>query len=270
MHPISLDHTSLFPASPLTLIELAAENGCPMVSLRNTAPRHWDLMSDAALRREVRAHCERFNVRVLGISAIWVGANAPALDFRAQLEASADLRADNVVFLSDEPDAARRQAVFMRVCEQADTFGLGVAIEHLPYSAIKTLQDAVALIEPARRERFGARAGLLADVLHLYRSGGKIADYSAVKPEWFLHAQICDGRLAADPDPARLLEEARFQRLAPGEGEFALVEFLRALPDGLPVGIEVPLRAEAQRGVSLADRARRIVAATRQVMARAG
>lgn len=270
MHPISLDHSSLFPASPLTLIELAAENGCPMVSLRISAPRHWDLVSDAALRRDVRAHCERLNVRVLGISAIWVGADAPVLDFRPQLEASADVRANNVVFLSDEPDAARRQAVFLRVCEQADAFGLGVAIEHLPYSAIRTVQDAVALIEPARRERFGSRAGLLADVLHLYRSGGTVADYAVVKPQWFLHAQICDGLLAFDPDPARLLEEARFQRLAPGEGEFALADFLRALPDGLPVGIEVPLRAEAQQGVSFADRARRIVAATRRVMARAG
>jgi sugar phosphate isomerase/epimerase len=230
------------------------------------AAPHFDLLNDAPLRRSVRSLCEATGVGVVNTSSIWLDAKSNCADQRLLIERSADLQARNIVLLCDDSDAARRTDAFMGVCEEAASAGLGVAIEHVPFSSIKTVQDAAAMIRAARREHFGRRAGLLADVLHLYRSGGKMEDYRQVNAEWFLHAQICDGPLAFDSDPKALLDEARFERAVPGEGQFDLAAFIRALPDGLPVGIEVPQRALAAQGVSAQERARRIVDATRTLI----
>lgn len=55
--------------------------------------------------------------------------------------------------------------------------------------------------------------------------------------------QLCDAPAQAPPADA-LVVEARTRRLLPGEGELALDALLDALPDGIALGIEVPLAGQ--------------------------
>jgi sugar phosphate isomerase/epimerase len=63
------------------------------------------------------------------------------------------------------------------------------------------------------------------------------------------------------------MEEAMYERLAPGEGELPLRDIIRALPDGLVIELEVPQRSLALAGVSPIDRLRPCVAAARRILA---
>jgi sugar phosphate isomerase/epimerase len=64
---------------------------------------------------------------------------------------------------------------------------------------------------------------------------------------------------------AEISEEARYERLVPGQGGLALQAFLQALPDGIPLGLEVPMRRLSQT-VSAVDRAARALRAAKEVV----
>ena len=53
--------------------------------------------------------------------------------------------------------------------------------------------------------------------------------------------------------------------MVPGTGEFPLREWIAALPADLEIGLEVPMIAELQAGVSVRDHAARVVAAARDL-----
>ena len=102
------------------------------------------------------------------------------------------------------------------------------------------------------------------DALHLARSGGSPAAVAALPPERIAYMQLCDGPVEAPPleDLAR---EARNDRLSPGEGQLWLDEVLDALPDGIPISVEVPRSIDAsrsakERAVLAGDAARRYLA----------
>jgi hypothetical protein len=59
------------------------------------------------------------------------------------------------------------------------------------------------------------------------------------------------------------------QRMIPGEGSFALIDFIRALPPEKIVGVEVPLKNLAEAGIPVEERARRAIAGTRYVLEQA-
>jgi hypothetical protein len=60
-------------------------------------------------------------------------------------------------------------------------------------------------------------------------------------------------------------EEAMYERMAPGDGELPLAEFLAAVPPDVVVGLEIPMRSLAEAGVGPMDRLRPCVAAARQL-----
>jgi sugar phosphate isomerase/epimerase len=64
------------------------------------------------------------------------------------------------------------------------------------------------------------------------------------------------------------VEEALDERLLPGEGELPLVELLEALPEGIPISVE--LRSKALRNGFAPDERSQVVAdATRRLLSRA-
>lgn len=58
-----------------------------------------------------------------------------------------------------------------------------------------------------------------------------------------------------------------YERMVPGTGELPLRDMLAAVPAGVVVGLEVPMRAAAEAGESAADRLRPCVEAARGLMA---
>jgi sugar phosphate isomerase/epimerase len=132
-------------------------------------------------------------------------------------------------------------------------------LEFIPYSVLGTLAKAHDFIVAAAP----ADAGLLIDALHLSRSGGQPADIAAYDPALFSYVHLCDAPKAR-PAVERNRDEARYNRLYPGEGELWLDAFLDAFPPDTPVAVEAPQAAFAH--VPAAERARLAGAATRRLL----
>jgi sugar phosphate isomerase/epimerase len=79
------------------------------------------------------------------------------------------------------------------------------------------------------------------------------------------YVQLCDAR-AEIPPLQDMLQEARHDRLYPGEGELWLDDILDAMPLGIPISIEVPRIIHAN--CSVRDRAKLAGDALRLYLAR--
>jgi sugar phosphate isomerase/epimerase len=148
------------------------------------------------------------------------------------------------------------------VADLAGDVGLEVVVEFMPYSQTKTLGDALRLVTETGRPN----VKLLLDSLHLFRSGGTVAEVAAVDPRYFGVVQLSDAPALA-PDFENLRAESIGNRLVPGTGQLPLHELLAALPDGLPVSLEVPCAAVAE--LSYLEQARYVLDGFRRFMGEA-
>ena len=76
-------------------------------------------------------------------------------------------------------------------------------------------------------------------------------------------------KAAQVPMPAVIdndMEEALYERRAPGDGDLPLAAFLAQVPGHVPVGIEAPVRSEAEAGVPPRERLGRAVAQARALL----
>jgi sugar phosphate isomerase/epimerase len=103
--------------------------------------------------------------------------------------------------------------------------------------------------------------GILVDTLHVIRSGGGAATLAELDPKLIGSVQLCDAPLAKAPELS-ITDEARTDRLPPGEGELPLHAMLDALPESIPLAVEVPLTRRYPNLAPL-ERARRVCVATR-------
>jgi sugar phosphate isomerase/epimerase len=137
--------------------------------------------------------------------------------------------------------------------------GVRVMLEFIPYSHIRSLAQAVALLADVGP----ANAGVLVDALHLSRSGGSPADLAQYDPALFSYMHLCDAP-AIPPGPEGVRPEAREGRLYPEEGGLWLADFIRAFPKDTPIAIEAPTARRA--GLPPAERASLAASGTRQLL----
>jgi sugar phosphate isomerase/epimerase len=162
--------------------------------------------------------------------------------------------------LTNTEQAATALALFAR---EALEFGLVPSLEPISMGATRTLEEAALLV----RQSGSANVRIAVDVLHVMRSGGSLDPLGTLDPSLVGYAQICDGPATiADEE---IGEEAGYNRMAPGEGDFPLAEFVSALPPDTVIGVEVPMRGLRERGVSPRDRAALAMSATRLIQERA-
>jgi sugar phosphate isomerase/epimerase len=164
-----------------------------------------------------------------------------------------------VIVSGNDPDHGRLAENFSRLCAAANLREVRVMLEFNPYSRIRSLAQAVALladIEPAN-------AGVLVDALHLSRSGGSPADLAQYDPALFSYMHLCDAP-AIPPGPDGVRPEAREGRLYPGEGGLWLADFVKAFPRDTPIAIEAPSARRA--GLPPAERASLAASGTRQLL----
>jgi sugar phosphate isomerase/epimerase len=109
---------------------------------------------------------------------------------------------------------------------------------------------------------------LLIDAMHFFRSGGTAAELAALDPQLIGYAQLCD--VPRKPIVQDYMKEAMFGRMVPGSGELPLAEFVRALPRDVPIGLEIPMLAQAESGISPYDRLLPAVVAAKALMRSAG
>jgi sugar phosphate isomerase/epimerase len=161
-----------------------------------------------------------------------------------------------------EPDSNCALEQLTTFADMSSARDLRVTLEFLPGLPIGDLAAAVAAVRAVGRAHFQ----LLLDAMHVFRSGANIAQLAALDPALIGYAQLCDvpwiSRLASYAD------EARHERLPPGEGELPLADFVSVLPRDLIVGLEIPMLGRAERGMSPHDRLTGCVAAARNLLAR--
>jgi sugar phosphate isomerase/epimerase len=151
-------------------------------------------------------------------------------------EGARALGASRVLASGDDPELEVVAGRFADLCDFAARFDMAVDLEFMRFREIKTIEQAARVVTLANRRN----GFLIVDALHLFRSGGTLASVEATPAALISGVQLCDAPVMAPPD-AELANEARQDRLPPGEGELPLLELLqRVCPDTL-LSVEVPL-----------------------------
>jgi sugar phosphate isomerase/epimerase len=255
------------------IVAAAATAGFDAVTLRLLDPRsgdHGHLVGDPTARRALRRRMDGEGVALLDVEVARLRPDTETNTLVPALEAAAELGARHVVTLCEDPDEERFLVNLLHLDQLCSERDLACVLEFMPFSECRSFEDAVRVVQRARA--VGAiGVGVLVDPLHLRRSGGdpeQVASYAAAAPELFPYLQLCDAPSAA---PAGGLAEVRHEavtsRLLPGDGELPLLALLDALPAGVPLSVETPVRAlemldDVTRASAAFDACRRLLSGT--------
>ncbi|MDN0075161.1 sugar phosphate isomerase/epimerase [Crenobacter sp. SG2303] len=265
---LSLAALTVLELSPPDMVSCAAEAGYSHIGLRllpatPTEPQH-DIVGDTPLLRETLARLADTGVAVSDIEILRLKPETCVADFLPVLETGARLGARDVLVAGNDADPVRLADNFARLCELGAPLNLAMNIEPMPWTEVRNLKDAAALLASANRP---ANAGVLIDAIHFDRAGCRIEEIAELPEGVLRYAQLCDAPADKPRDIDELLLQARAERMTPGEGGLKLAELLRALPATLPLSIEVPQAALA-RTVGAVERARRLREASERLLER--
>jgi sugar phosphate isomerase/epimerase len=228
---------------PPHLIALAAEAGFRAVGIRLCPPMPggvaYPLRAGSPELRETRRLMQALDVEVSDIEVVRIAPDTNVRDYAGAFEAGAELGARRVCINIDDPVRARVIDRLGALCDLAAPFGLTLDVEFMIWRPIARLEDAVDVVKAVEK----TNACVLVDALHLIRSGGTVAAVAALDPAVIGGVQLCDAPLASPPTSG-IIDEARGNRLLPGEGELPLRELLAALPKDVQISAEVPLARE--------------------------
>jgi len=264
---ISIDFISVMGMPPVDFVELTARLGVrqiglasrPIVSNPHGYPE-WSLLDDVPMQRAVRDALAANDVSValgegfLIMPGADIAVSAPLFDLMAFLGA------ERVNVACIEPDRARNFDQIAQFAAMAAERGLKPVLEFAPIMSVTDLPMALDAVAHAARPGFG----VLIDALHLARSGGTVADVAALDPALIGYVQLCDG--PADWTMDSYMDEARFNRLCPGEGAFPLAALVAAVPGDVPLGLEIPMQSVAEAGIGPAERLAPSIAAVEAML----
>lgn len=268
MHRLGIEQLSAFSLPPVDFVNLAADLGCSCISAGLTGlgynPQNYppfSLREDVAMRREMIAAMRDRGVAIsLGEGCI-IRPGSDIRDTAADMDIMLELGVERLNTVSMDPDRGRTFDQLAIFAEMAAERGMVSTIEMCPVLTINNLAEAVAAVRHVGRADFR----LLLDAMHLGRSGASGADVAALDPAMIDYFQICDA--PRTPSEPNYMLEATFERMAPGDGDMPLRDYLAALPDGVVVSLEVPLKTQAEAGIGPAERLRRPLDAVRALLA---
>ena len=265
--PLALCHFTAVEVEPPAFVDLAARAGFAAVSLMIQFPRAYrpgfPMTGDTRMRRKTRQRLDATGVTLFDAATCRLEPDTGLEDFRAMVETAAYLGARRVDVNGNDPDASRLTDQFAALCALCAEHGLGVGIEFMMSTQVRTLADALALIE-----RSGAgNAAVTVDALHLARSGGSPQDVAALDAAQIAYVQLCDG--PAQPPGPGYAREAAAERLLPGDGDLPVQALVDAVGPDVMLGVEAPSRRRAEQGipadvfaVQAMDAVRRLLRAT--------
>ena len=261
----SLAYLTSEPFSAPESISLAARLGYAAVGVRilPAAPGGsvQDLIADKAGLRETVARMKDTGVSVFDVEIVRINENFDVKAYAAFLEVCGALSAKAILVGGDDRDEARLTANYARFCEAAAPYGLTADLEFMPWTGARDAQAATRIVRAAGQPN----GGVLVDTLHCARSSTTVDDIAAIPREWLHYAQICDAQGQLPVTFEQLIHTARTQRFLPGEGSINIRGVFDALPDTLPVSVEIPsVPVKAEIGVE--EFARRALAASKAVL----
>lgn len=267
MGRLGIEFISVFGMPPAQFAELAADLGCETISL-GLAPLDCNphgypayALQDRAVQDELTAVLRDRGVALALAEGFFVMPGRDVSGFAADMDLVQKLGAERVNTLALEPDAGRCLQQFARLADMAAERGMQAMLEFIPGTVFGDIDSASEAVRQVGRPNFK----LLVDTMHLARSGGTAAQLAAIDPGLIGYAQLCDVPLSRSD--MSYGDEAKYERMVPGEGELPLLDYLKALPSDLTIGLEVPQRTLAEAGVGPHDRLGRCVAASRTLLA---
>ena len=259
---LSLDSLTLTDAQPQDVIRAAAAAGFDVCSLWIQAPA---LYPSSLLSPDKEKECAAIladtGMEVVALEVFDLYAKDCIEAYKPQLELGARLGGKVALTINySNPDRSQASEILALFAEAASQFGLATNLEPVAGGKSQTLAEAADLIRVS-----GADVGICFDPHHLIRSGGGLADLKAVEPGLIRYVQVCDGPVPQPPEIAA--SEAVGERLYPGDGNFPLIDLLRAAPRDVIVGIECPSLRRATAGMSATQQAIEAIASVRRLLA---
>jgi sugar phosphate isomerase/epimerase len=268
MRPIGIEHISVFGLPPPDFVRLAAELGCQHISTGvQPIPYNpqdypvWSLLDDLPLRRETARALAETGVTISLGGGVAVAHKVDIRERAPVIDALCGLGARMFNALSFDRDRVRSIDQIGVLADMLAERGAAAALEFAPGS---TFPDLVSARDAVRQIGRG-NLGLMIDTMHFARSGSSLADLEALAPGEIVYVQLCDAPRTDRFDT--YLEEAMYERMAPGAGELPLKEILARTPRDVVVGLEVPLRGQAEAGVGPRERLQPCVDAARALLA---
>lgn len=266
---LGIESISVFAMPPVEYVELVAALGLeyigfcprPMTPNPHDYPA-WSLGDDAALRRATVAALAANGVKVAAADGLFLLPGKDVSAIAGDLDALAEIGAPLVNAVSFDRDMARNTDQFGQLAEMAAARGMRAAVEFVPSLGVGDLATALTLVRAVGRADFGVTI----DPMHLFRSGGTVADAAAVPANEIAHIQVCDVPLV--PIIENYGRESLDARFAPGEGELPLDALFAVLPRMPVIGIEIPQLALAEAGMGPCARLAPVVAASRALLER--
>lgn len=236
----SLAHLTLMSEPPPEFIEIACAAGYEFVGLRLIpfglgGEPVYALESNPRLRRATRQALRDTGVQLLDVELARIHADADVKQYEPALVIAAELGARHVLTSVWSGEDAYVTDQFASLCDMAQSLGLTVDLEYVPYAQVRTLAQAAALVSSSSR----VNAGICIDTLHFSRAKDQLDELARLPRTWFHYAQICDAPGRWPGDDAELRYTAREGRLFLGQGGIDVRGILRAMPE-MPYSIELP------------------------------
>jgi sugar phosphate isomerase/epimerase len=259
---LSLDCLTLTTTAPPDVIRSAAAAGYDLVSLWAQPPAAYDaLLMTPAHEAECRRVMADTGVGLFSLEVFNLVSQEANQTYRPALELGARLGAKAALafHFHGAESAAQAADVLADLAAIAGEYGLALNLEPVAMGQTATLAQARDLIRAS-----GADVGILFDTWHLVRSGCGVEHIHEIEPGLIRYVQVNDG-LATIPEAA-MIPESLEERLYPGEGEFPLVELLKAVPRDVPWAIETPSLRRMGEGISAEAQARETMALMRELV----
>ena len=242
----SLAHLSMIAVPPTRLAEVAARAGYDFTGFRLTpSPAtgvDYGLLGDDRALDSLRRIVDGEGISILDVEVVRMKDPSAVELARPLLEAAQTLGARYVIATVEDPDPVRRVDTLARLAELAERHGTSIAVEFMVFSEARDLATCADIVQEAG----ASNVVVLADALHLERSGGDPDDLNRYPASLLPYAQICGAQGAG---PALDGESARAEgvrgRLLPDEGDLRVREFIDALPSSAILSVEAPLAGQA-------------------------
>lgn len=251
--PLGLAALTVLELAPQEQVAVAAQAGYTHVGLRLIP------VAGQVLPRfdpgETSRRLADTGLKVLDVEVFRLGPDTVVRTFEETMVAAAELGATELLAHGADPNESRLIESFSALCDLAESYGLSVNLEPMPWVEISTVAKARRIVHAAGRKS----AAVLVDAIHFYRADNVLDDLKNLPTRYL---QLCDAHPGRPADTQELIRQARGDRLFPGEGALDLKTLLAALPPALPISVEVPIAKKMEP----LERARRALQATRSVL----
>lgn len=254
MRSLSLAALTMLDVPPPEQVRIAALTGYSHVGLRllpaTPDDPDYDMLGDTPTVRETLAALRDTGIRVSDVEIVRLTPDFSLDALQPFLETAARLEAQQVLVAGNDGEIRRSADNLARLAQAGEAYGLTMNLEPMPWTQMRTLADAQALIAASGQNN----VGILVDAIHFWRAGESLDTLATLAPQQLNYMQLCDAPALIPTDTQELIYQARSARKVPGEGGLDLHGLMAALPPTLPVSLEVPL-AGAQGALPAQQRA---------------